>query len=53
MRPSTAARVHVTPRFALESGEILRDVRQAYVLEGTINEDSREMCLIASRDGGA
>ena len=29
-----AARVHLTPRFALESGEILRDVRQAYVLEG-------------------
>ena len=37
MRPSTAARVHVTPRFALESGEILRDVRQAYVLEGALN----------------
>ena len=29
----SAARVHVTPRFALESGEILRDVKQAYVLE--------------------
>ena len=34
----TATRFHVTSRFALESGEVLRDVRQAYVLEGTINE---------------
>lgn len=34
----TAARFHVTPRFALESGEVLRDVRQAFVLEGEVNE---------------
>lgn len=33
----TAARFHVTPRFTLESGEVLRDVRQAYVLEGEVN----------------
>ena len=46
MRPSTAARVHVTPRFALESGEILRDVRQAYVLEGTINEARDNVVLV-------
>ncbi len=31
-------RFHSTPRFALESGEVLRDVRQAYVLEGALNE---------------
>jgi len=43
---ATAARVHVTPRFALECGEILRDVRQAYVLEGTINEARDNVVLV-------
>jgi len=42
----TAARVHVTPRFALESGEILRDVRQAYVLEGTLNEKRDNVVVV-------
>ena len=42
----TAARVHLTPRFALESGEILRDVRQAYVLEGEVNEAKDNVVLV-------
>ena len=42
----TAARVHVTPRFALESGEILRDVSQAYALEGTINQARDNVVLV-------
>ncbi len=42
----TAARVHVTPRFALESGEILRDVRQAYVLEGALNARRDNLVLV-------
>jgi len=42
----SAARVHVTPRFALESGEILRDVRQAYVLEGEVNEAKDNVVLV-------
>jgi homoserine O-acetyltransferase len=42
----SAARFHVTPRFALESGEILRDVRQAYVLEGEINEAKDNVVLV-------
>jgi homoserine O-acetyltransferase len=36
----------VTPRFALESGEVLRDVRQAYVLEGEINEARDNVVLV-------
>jgi len=40
------ASVHVTPRFALESGEILRDVRQAYVLEGEVNEAKDNVVLV-------
>lgn len=39
-------RFHTTPRFALESGEILRDVRQAYVLEGTLNEAKDNVVLV-------
>ena len=39
-------RFHTTPRFALESGEVLRDVRQAYVLEGTINEARDNLVLV-------
>ncbi|MCM3877532.1 MAG: homoserine O-acetyltransferase [Thermoanaerobaculia bacterium] len=46
MRPATAARVHVTPRFALESGEILRDVRQAYALEGALNARRDNLVLV-------
>ncbi len=42
----TAARFHVTPRFALESGEVLRDVRQAYVLEGEINEAKDNVVVV-------
>jgi homoserine O-acetyltransferase/O-succinyltransferase len=40
------ASVHVTPRFALESGEILRNVRQAYVLEGEVNEAKDNVVLV-------
>lgn len=43
---AAATRVHVTPRFALESGEVLKDVRQAYVLEGTINEARDNVVLV-------
>ncbi|MFI5120420.1 MAG: homoserine O-acetyltransferase [Thermoanaerobaculia bacterium] len=43
---STPVRFHTTPRFALESGEILRDVRQAYVLEGEINEAKDNVVLV-------
>ena len=39
--PSTS-----TPRFTLESGEVLRDVRQAYVLEGTLNEAKDNVVLV-------
>jgi homoserine O-acetyltransferase/O-succinyltransferase len=42
----TAARVHLTPRFALESGEILQDVRQAYVLEGALNARRDNLVLV-------
>jgi homoserine O-acetyltransferase len=42
----SAARVHLTPRFALESGEILRDVKQAYVLEGEVNEAKDNVVLV-------
>ena len=41
-----AVRTHVTPRFALESGEVLRDVRQAYVLEGEINEKRDNVVVV-------
>ena len=39
-------RFHVTPRFTLESGEVLRDVRQAYVLEGELNEAKDNVVLV-------
>ena len=42
----SAPRSYVTPRFALESGEILLDVRQAYVLEGTVNEAKDNVVLV-------
>jgi len=42
----TAARVHVTPRFVLESGDVLRDVRQAYVLEGALNARRDNLVLV-------
>ena len=42
----SAPRVHVTPRFALESGEILRDIRQAYVLEGELNAQRDNVVLV-------
>jgi homoserine O-acetyltransferase len=42
----TAARIHLTPRFALESGEILRDVRQAYVLEGALNAGRDNLVVV-------
>jgi homoserine O-acetyltransferase len=42
----TAARFHVTPRFALESGEVLRDVRQAFVLEGELNAARDNLVLV-------
>jgi homoserine O-acetyltransferase len=43
---AAAPRFHVTPRFALESGELLRDVRQAYVLEGELNETKDNVVLV-------
>ncbi len=42
----TAARVHRTPRFTLESGEVLRDVKQAYVLEGALNARRDNVVLV-------
>lgn len=45
--------VHVTPRFALESGEILRDVRQAYVLEGELNARRDNLVLVIHSLTGA
>jgi homoserine O-acetyltransferase len=39
-------RFHTTPRFTLESGEVLRDVRQAYVLEGVLNERKDNVVLV-------
>lgn len=42
----TASRVHLTPHFMLESGEILRDVRQAYVLEGSLNEAGDNLVVV-------
>jgi homoserine O-acetyltransferase/O-succinyltransferase len=39
-------RFHAVPRFALESGEVLRDVRQAYVLEGALNEKRDNVVLV-------
>ena len=41
-----APRFHATPRFALESGEVLRDVRQAYVLEGELNARKDNLVLV-------
>ena len=46
MTAASASRYHVTPRFALESGEVLRDVEQAYALEGTINEARDNVVLV-------
>ncbi|MGZ5428450.1 MAG: homoserine O-acetyltransferase MetX, partial [Thermoanaerobaculia bacterium] len=42
----TGVQVHHTRRFALESGEILRDVRQAYVLEGALNARRDNLVLV-------
>ncbi|HSB64415.1 MAG TPA: alpha/beta fold hydrolase [Thermoanaerobaculia bacterium] len=42
----TAPRIHLTPRFTLESGEVLRDVRQAYVLEGALNQKRDNAVLV-------
>lgn len=39
-------RFHTVPRFALESGEVLRDVRQAYVLEGEPNEAKDNLVVV-------
>lgn len=39
-------RFHTTPRFPLESGEVLRDVRQAYVLEGALNEAKDNLVVV-------
>jgi homoserine O-acetyltransferase len=36
----------VTPRFTLESGEILKDLRQAYVLEGELNARRDNLVLV-------
>jgi homoserine O-acetyltransferase/O-succinyltransferase len=38
--------VHTIPQFALESGEILRNVRQAYVLDGTLNARRDNLVLV-------
>jgi homoserine O-acetyltransferase len=43
---SAPVRFHTTPRFALESGEVLRDVRQAYALEGEINPAKDNVVLV-------
>ena len=44
--PPAPVRFHVTRRFALESGDVLRDVRQAYVLEGALNEKRDNLVLV-------
>ena len=44
---------HVTPRFTLESGEILHDVRQAYVLEGELNARRDNLVLVFHSLSGA
>ncbi|MEO8587501.1 MAG: alpha/beta fold hydrolase [Acidobacteriota bacterium] len=46
MTASGASRFHTTARFTLESGEVLRQVRQTYVLEGTINEARDNIVLV-------
>ncbi len=46
MTEASASRFHTTARFALESGEVLRDVEQAYALEGTINEARDNVVLV-------
>ena len=43
---TAAVRVHTTPRFTLESGEVLRDVRQAYALEGALNERRDNLVVV-------
>ena len=52
VRPA-AAGSRVTPRFALESGEVLRDVRQAYVLDGQMNEAKDNVVLVCHSLTGA
>lgn len=44
--PGAPVRFHTTPRFALESGDVLRDVRQAYVLEGELNARKDNLVLV-------
>lgn len=39
-------RVHVTPRFLLESGELLQFVRQAYFLDGELNERRDNLVVV-------
>ena len=42
----STVRFHTTARFTLESGDVLRDVRQAYVLEGTLNERKDNLVVV-------
>lgn len=44
---------HTSPRFTLESGEILHDVRQAYVLEGELNARRDNLVLVFHSLSGA
>lgn len=53
--PATTPRIAVQrlPRFVLESGEVLRDVDQAYALAGTVNEARDNVVLVLHSLTGA
>jgi homoserine O-acetyltransferase len=38
--------IHSVPRFELENGEVLRDIRQAYHLDGALNEERDNVVLV-------
>jgi len=41
-----ALRLHRVPRFELESGDVLRDVVQAYHLDGALNSDGDNLVIV-------
>lgn len=43
---SAEIRVQRIPRFELDSGEVLRDVTQAYLLEGELNDERDNLVLV-------
>jgi homoserine O-acetyltransferase/O-succinyltransferase len=43
---SRAPRVHRVPEFVLESGDRLRDVEQAYFLDGRLNDDRDNLVVV-------